>query len=92
MARRSKHRVVPPPEEILAFIRDSPAPVGKRELEELRRHGQALADDIARVHIALGQLDRAFEWLDKALDERALFVVYLKVDPSYEPLRSDERY
>ena len=62
------------------------------ELKELRRHGQASADDIARVHIALGQLDRAFEWLDKALDERALYVVYLKVDPSYEPLRSDERY
>ncbi len=62
------------------------------ELKELRRHGQASADDIARVHIALGQLDRAFEWLDRALDERALYVVYLKVDPSYEPLRSDERY
>jgi tetratricopeptide (TPR) repeat protein len=62
------------------------------ELIELRRHGQASADDIARLNIGLGQLDRAFEWLDKALDERALFVVYLKVDPSYEPLRSDERY
>jgi len=62
------------------------------ELKELRRHGQATADDIARVHMALGQLDRAFEWLDKALDERAIFVVYLKVDSSYEPLRSDERY
>jgi len=62
------------------------------ELKELQRHGQASADDIARVHIALGQLDRGFEWLDKALDERAHFLVYLKIDPSYEPLRSDDRY
>ena len=62
------------------------------ELEEIRPHGQASADDIARVHIALGQIDQAFEWLDRALDERALFVIYLKVHPSYEPIRSDERY
>jgi len=42
------------------------------ELKELRRHGQASADDIARVHIALGQLDRAFGWLEKALTTSAI--------------------
>jgi tetratricopeptide (TPR) repeat protein len=62
------------------------------ELEEIRTHGLASADDIARVHIALGQLDQAFEWLDRAFDERALFIIYLNVHPSYEPLRADERY
>jgi TolB-like protein/Tfp pilus assembly protein PilF len=62
------------------------------ELEKMRPQGKASADDIARVHIALGQLDQAFDWLDRALDERALFVIYLKVHPCYAPLRSDERY
>ena len=62
------------------------------ELEKMRPQGKASADDIARVHIALGQLDQAFEWLDRALDERALFVIYLNVHPCYAPLRSDERY
>ncbi len=61
-------------------------------LEELRRGGQASAEDIARVHIGLGHTDQAFEWLDKALDERAGFIVYLKVDPSYESMHADERF
>lgn len=63
------------------------------EIKDLRRRGRgADAADVARVHIGLGQKDRAFEWLSKALDERAVFVAYLKVDLSYEILRSDARY
>ncbi len=54
MAHRSKHRDVPPPEEILAFIRDSPAPVGKRELARAFGIGAAGRRDLNR---ALGALE-----------------------------------
>jgi serine/threonine-protein kinase len=49
-------------------------------------------DHIALVYIGLGEHDKAFEWLDKALDERVWYLVYLNADPMFEPLRSDPRF
>ena len=40
----------------------------------------------------LGEKDLAFEWLEKALEERIGFLVYLKVEPVFDCLRSDERF
>ncbi len=62
------------------------------EMQDLLKKQSVSADDMARVHIGLGNIDEAFRWLDRALDERAVYVVYLRVDPSYAPLRSDPRY
>jgi eukaryotic-like serine/threonine-protein kinase len=41
---------------------------------------------------ALGELDAAFDWLRKALDDRSWQVVWLHVDPLFDPLRFDERF
>ena len=46
---------------------------------------------IAQVYIGLGEKDKAFEWLEKAIEQRDLDVA-LKWDSPYEPLRSDVRY
>jgi serine/threonine protein kinase/Tfp pilus assembly protein PilF len=46
----------------------------------------------ARIHTALGQKDQAFEWLEKAYEERYGFLVYLNVEPSFDPLRQDPRF
>jgi tetratricopeptide (TPR) repeat protein len=46
---------------------------------------------IADVYIGLGDKDRAFEWLAKAVEQRDLNLD-LKWDSFYEPLRSDPRY
>jgi len=62
VARRTKHRDVPPPEEILAFIRDSPAPVGKRELARAFGIGAAGRRDLNQALNALeddGRIGRA---------------------------------
>jgi serine/threonine protein kinase len=48
--------------------------------------------DIAAVSIGLGEKDRAFEWLSKALEERSGFLVYIKCDRRFDGLRSDPRY
>ena len=48
--------------------------------------------ETAMIHIALGERDLAFEWLEKALDERAWQVGFLKVEPIFDPLRSDPRF
>ena len=54
-----------------------------------RRPLPALA--IAQVYIGLGNKDQAFEWLEKAIDQRDLDAS-LQWDSLYEPLRSDSRY
>jgi hypothetical protein len=45
------------------------------------------------VYEGLGDKDRAFEWLAKAVDERSPALAQnIKVDPSYNRLRSDPRF
>ena len=48
--------------------------------------------DLAAVHAALGDADAAFAWLEKAYDDRTIWVVFLDVDPAFDPLRSDPRF
>jgi tetratricopeptide (TPR) repeat protein len=50
------------------------------------------ASYIALIYIALGDKDNAFKWLDKAYQDRSDEMVLLKVDPAYDPLRSDPRF
>ncbi len=40
---------------------------------------------------ALGYKEKAMAWLEKAYEERS-FLVYLKVDPVFDPLREEERF
>jgi eukaryotic-like serine/threonine-protein kinase len=47
---------------------------------------------VAAVHIGLGDTDSAFEWIERAIEERDGPVVYLNVDPLYDDLRSDSRF
>jgi serine/threonine protein kinase/Tfp pilus assembly protein PilF len=44
----------------------------------------------AVVEVGLGEKDKAFEWLEKAYEER--FVIQTKPDPQFDPLRSDPRF
>ena len=46
----------------------------------------------AYVHIGLGNVDSAFEWMEKAYQERAGLLVFLQVEPIFDPLRSDPRF
>jgi hypothetical protein len=47
---------------------------------------------IALIHIGLGENQAALTWLEKALGEQAGLLVWLKVDPEFDPLRSDSRF
>jgi serine/threonine-protein kinase len=48
--------------------------------------------DIAVVYTGLGDKDRALEWLEKALDDRSLEMIFLKVDPRFDSLHADPRF
>jgi tetratricopeptide (TPR) repeat protein len=46
---------------------------------------------VAAVYVGLGETDLAFEWVERAVEEHDGPVVYLRVDPLYDPLRGDPR-
>lgn len=48
--------------------------------------------ETAMIHMALGDLDEAFTLLEKAYEERAWQLGFLKVEPIFDPLRSDPRF
>jgi tetratricopeptide (TPR) repeat protein len=60
--------------------------------EEVAKRGASNAHAFAIVYIGLGDKERAFEWLDKAYDERSFDLPWIKADPRMDPLRSDPRY
>lgn len=62
------------------------------ELEKLRAESYASALDLADIHVALGDRERAFRWLDQAAAERAFHLIHLKVWPELDPLRPDSRF
>jgi eukaryotic-like serine/threonine-protein kinase len=47
---------------------------------------------IGLIHAALGDKERAFDWLEKAYQARSETLLFLKVDPKYDNLRSDPRF
>ena len=47
---------------------------------------------IAGFYAQLGQRDEAFAWLEKAYDERTVWMAQLSCDPRFDPLRSDPRF
>ena len=47
---------------------------------------------LARIHVGLGEIDEAFEWLEKTYQERHGILTYLKVEAAFDRLRSDPRF
>jgi adenylate cyclase len=47
---------------------------------------------IGEVCASLGEKEEAFEWLNKAYEERAGQMIFIKIDPWWKNLRSDPRY
>ena len=59
---------------------------------ELYEDEYVSAYEIAEVYISLGEVESAFEWLQKAFEERSRALVFLKVEPRLDPIRSDPRF
>ena len=55
-----------------------------------QRYTPAVA--MAIVHVGLRENDRALDWLDKAYEERAIRLAYLRREPVWDPLRQEPRF
>ena len=72
------------------------------QISEARRTIPLLEDDVRRdgvgryeialVYAGLGDRDQAFQWLEDARQAHDVGLVYLRVDPCLDPLRSDPRF
>jgi hypothetical protein len=47
---------------------------------------------LAVAYTGLGDKDRAFEWLNRAVDLYDFLLCYIQVVPTYDSLRDDPRY
>ena len=61
------------------------------EIEESKQD-QLSAFEMAEILAQLGAKDRALDWLTKAHSQRHFMLMYLKVAPNLDPLRSDPRF
>ena len=62
------------------------------ELRTLSKRRYVYSVSLARVYVALNEKEQAFAWLEKAYEERSAAFYQLKVDPMWDPLRSDPRF
>jgi TolB-like protein/DNA-binding winged helix-turn-helix (wHTH) protein/Tfp pilus assembly protein PilF len=62
------------------------------QLMERRRHEYVSPMSIAQAYVGLGDKDRAFEWLNRALEDRSGRLLNVPFQPNFDVLRSDPRF
>src|SRR5437763_3039640 len=62
------------------------------ELRELSKRKYGSSYRVAAIQLGIGETERAFEWLERAVEERDAWLVWLKVDPVLDALRPDPRF
>jgi len=59
------------------------------ELKELSKRRYVTPYTIALIYVGLGEKDQALEWLESAYEDRDVWLIYLKVEPKFDSLRSE---
>jgi eukaryotic-like serine/threonine-protein kinase len=62
------------------------------ELKEQSKGRYVASYWIAIIYVGLDEKDEAFAWLEKAYQERSWWLVWIKMDPIVDSLRSDSRF
>jgi hypothetical protein len=86
--------------QLLALLGYGHAVAGERsvaqkilnELNNLSKRQYVSPLGIALVYIGLNEKEEAFKWVERAYEDRVFWLGYLKVEPFFDPLRSDPRF
>jgi tetratricopeptide (TPR) repeat protein len=62
------------------------------KLNEKAKHEYVSAFDMAIIYTGMGEKEKAFDWLQKAFEERSFWLVFSRWEPRLDPLRSDPRF
>ena len=62
------------------------------ELESLARREYVIPSSFAMIYLGLGEIDKTFDWLEKAVDELDHSMIDLHEGPYFDPLRSHPRF
>jgi len=62
------------------------------DLQRSRKRRYISAGNIATIYIGLDKKQLAFDWLEKAYQNKDIEIVWLRVSPVFDPLRSDPRF
>lgn len=62
------------------------------EVQQLAKKTDVLASALVLLYAGLGETDKSLDWLEKAMDERELWIFTLNVELLYDVLRSHPRY
>lgn len=85
---------------ILGLIGHAYAASGKRDealktidqMKEISRQRYVSAFAFAEIYAGLGDKDEAFQWLEKCYQDRSDDLVFFRIDPILDNLRSDPRF
>jgi serine/threonine-protein kinase len=75
----------------IAGLRDQAGQALERLLAQYRQGG-VQPSYVATAYAALGDKDRAFEWLESAVDQRDASASFASSYPAFDSIRSDPRY
>ncbi len=78
-----------------AYARTGRPGEARKILEELEQAATArylASPQLALIHLGLGETGQALDRLERGLEERSYFMIYLRADPIYDELRSHPRF
>jgi len=79
----------------LSFAASRQAAEARKILDQLKERSQQTYVQpmwLAVIYVALGDSDQAFDSIQEAYEDRSTWLVYLKVDPLFDPIRQDPRF
>ena len=71
-----------------AFLRG----YAQRGQAAVERRGYVTSTDQAQIYALSGDVNEAFRWLQRAVDDDTRDLIYLNVEPGFDPLRRDPRF
>ena len=85
---------------MLALLGHAYAVAGKRaeaqqvltDLQQLQSQRYVSPYTVAAIYAGLGDNEQAFKWLDRAVEERDIWLMNLKVDPVFAKLRTQRQF